>query len=88
MTGPRFDGRDLSTQPKPYAAIELIAKEPVVFVDHLAVCDGNKNGMRGGVQGHPRVYINVEAPGTHTCTYCGIRYADEKYRSQIEGQPA
>ena len=24
--------------------------------------------------GHPRVYINLDKPGTHACGYCGLRY--------------
>lgn len=84
MTGVRFDGKDLSMQPQPYAAVELIAKVPVRFVHHVAVCDGNASGKHGGVQGHPKLYINVDKPGVHACQYCGDRYADEHYREQIE----
>lgn len=84
MTGPRFDGIDLSTQPMPEAAIDLIAKSPVHYVHGTAVCDGNIGGIRGGVQGHPKVYINTDKPGMHVCTYCGNRYANEEYKEQIE----
>lgn len=82
MQGPRFDGRDLSTQPRPEAAINLIAQQPIQFVhDTKAVCDGNITGRRGGVQGHPRIYIDVEQPGAHACQYCGNRFA---HASQAE----
>lgn len=66
----RFEQKDLSKQPMPYAGIELIAQQPVRKVHgQSAVCDGaNLNG--NGAQGHPKVYINVEAPGPHACLYC------------------
>jgi NADH dehydrogenase (ubiquinone) Fe-S protein 6 len=64
--GPRFEQTDLSLQPQPYAAIDLIAKEPIRFVDSdVAVCDGGR-----GAQGHPKVFINIDKPGAHTCLYC------------------
>lgn len=84
MTGPLFDGIDLETQPRPLAAIELIAKTPIRYVHSTAVCDGNYEGIRGGVQGHPKIYINVEKPGIHACTYCGNRFADEHHKEHIE----
>lgn len=84
MTGTRFDGIDLATQPMPMAAIDLISQTPVHYVHGTAVCDGNIDGMRGGVQGHPKVFINTDKPGIHVCTYCGNRYADEHYKEQIE----
>lgn len=75
MTGPRFDGRDLTVQPAPYAAIDLIAQQPVREVDlNVAVCDGNT-----GIQGHPKIYINLDGPGAHACTYCGLRFAQKKH---------
>ncbi|KAI8978413.1 zinc-finger domain-containing protein [Pilobolus umbonatus] len=70
MRGPRFEQTDLSTQPNPMAAIELIAEEPVRFVDtRITSCDGG-----GGILGHPKIYINLDKPGAHPCSYCGIRY--------------
>lgn len=82
MTGPRFEQADLTLQPRPYAAIDLIAQQPVRYVSgHKAVCDGEK----GPQQGHPRIYINVDKPGAHACLYCGLRYANTKYRADIEG---
>jgi len=56
MVGPRFVQKNLAAQPRPDAAIELIASEPVRFIEHhIAVCDGGR-----GVQGHPKVYINLD----------------------------
>ncbi|KAA8904522.1 hypothetical protein TRICI_005467 [Trichomonascus ciferrii] len=67
QVGPRFEQRDLARQPRPYAAIELIAKEPVRYQDHsnVAVCDGGR-----GAQGHPKIFINLDKPGAHACLYC------------------
>ncbi|KAI7899532.1 zinc-finger domain-containing protein [Cokeromyces recurvatus] len=70
MAGPRFEQIDMSTQPNPMAAIELIAEVPIQFVSKRIVhCDGG-----GGPVGHPRVYINLDKPGPHSCGYCGIRF--------------
>lgn len=66
LSGVRIVQRDLAAQPQPYAAIDLIAKQPVVFLhDSSAVCDGGR-----GVQGHPKIFINLDKPGTHACQYC------------------
>lgn len=79
----RFTQKDLSMQPQPYAAIELIAKEPVKYLHHgnIAVCDGNK---RSTLQGHPKVFINLDQPKPATCGYCGLRYAKEEFKEIIE----
>ncbi|KAK9382135.1 uncharacterized protein V2V93DRAFT_366536 [Kockiozyma suomiensis] len=70
MTGPRFAQHNLATQPQPYAAIDLIAQEPIRFIENnIAVCDGGR-----GVQGHPKVFINLDQDGPNTCTYCGLQY--------------
>ncbi|GMM29770.1 hypothetical protein DAMA08_025150 [Martiniozyma asiatica (nom. inval.)] len=66
----RFVGKDLSKQPQPLAAIDLIASVPIIKVhDRIAVCNGTDF-----VQGHPKVYINLDKPGAHSCGYCGLRY--------------
>lgn len=82
----RFVQKDLSLQPRPYAAIELIAKEPIRYLSHhegnIAVCDGNRGNT---LQGHPKVYINLDQPKASTCGYCGLRYAKEEHRELIEG---
>lgn len=66
----RFVGKDLSKQPQPFAAIDLIAKVPIMKVaGNIAVCHGTDFE-----QGHPKVYINLDKPGVHSCGYCGLRY--------------
>lgn len=84
MSGPRFEDVDLETQPQPLAAIDLIYQQPVKYAHHIAVCDGSYGEHNGGVQGHPKVFINVDKPGIHGCVYCGNCYADEHYKKQIE----
>ncbi|KAJ2957498.1 hypothetical protein NQZ79_g6814 [Umbelopsis isabellina] len=70
FVGPKFEQRDISMQPNPKAAIELIKEEPVHFVsERIAVCNGG-----GGALGHPKIYINLDQPGSHPCGYCGIRF--------------
>ena len=50
----RFTGIDLSLQPNPAAAIELLKEQPAIHVNGRKVsCDG------GGDLGHPKVYINL-----------------------------
>ncbi|KAI8099770.1 zinc-finger domain-containing protein [Halteromyces radiatus] len=70
LVGPRFEQTDLSTQPNPMAAIDLIAEEPIRIVNQRIVsCDGGDAAL-----GHPKVYINLDKPGAHACGYCGIRF--------------
>ncbi|KAJ2504718.1 hypothetical protein GGI11_007262 [Coemansia sp. RSA 2049] len=67
---PRFVRADLQTQPRPMAAIELIAEEPVREIDgRLACCDGGS-----GALGHPRVWINLDDGSSESCGYCGLRF--------------
>lgn len=80
----RFTQKDLELQPQPYAAIDLIAKEPVRYLDsNIAVCDGNKGTT---LQGHPKVFINLDQPKASTCGYCGLRYAKKEFEQLIESQ--
>lgn len=83
----RFVQRDLEVQPRPYAAIDLIAKEPIRYLSHedgnIAVCDGNKGD---NLQGHPKIFINLDQPKANTCGYCGLRYAKEEFREIIESK--
>ncbi|KAK6463570.1 hypothetical protein DFJ63DRAFT_125717 [Scheffersomyces coipomensis] len=85
----RFVQRDLDQQPRPYAAIDLIAKEPVRYLTHeegnVAVCDGNKGNT---LHGHPKVFINLDPARAHACGYCGLRYAKEEFKEVIEAQEA
>ena len=70
MSGPRFEQTIMETQPMPYAAIELIHKQPVRWVHTKTVaCDGG-----GGPLGHPRIFINTDKPQVQQCTYCGLPY--------------
>ncbi|RMZ79672.1 hypothetical protein DV738_g3175, partial [Chaetothyriales sp. CBS 135597] len=82
MTGPRFEQTFLETQPQPYAAIDLIHKQPVRWVDGRKVaCDGG-----GGPHGHPRIFINLDKPKINWCTYCGLPYANTHHKKHIEAQ--
>lgn len=57
-------------KPQPYAAIELIHKQPVRWTDDRVVaCDGG-----GGPLGHPRIFVNVDKPQVNFCTYCGLPF--------------
>ncbi|XP_064080538.1 NADH dehydrogenase [ubiquinone] iron-sulfur protein 6, mitochondrial-like [Macrobrachium nipponense] len=51
-------------------AINLIKEVPPKGVDaRVVACDGGP-----GALGHPRVYINLDQPGNHSCIYCGLRF--------------
>lgn len=82
----RFIQKDLDQQPRAYSAMELISKQPVRYLSHeegnIAVCDGNKGST---LQGHPKVFINLDKPMASTCGYCGLRYAKEEHKHLIEG---
>ncbi|CAG8661792.1 15242_t:CDS:2 [Rhizophagus irregularis] len=59
IKGPRFEQTDLEAQPRPLAAIDLIAEEPIRYVEgRVAVCHGGK-----GALGHPQIYINLREDG-------------------------
>ncbi|KAM9919362.1 hypothetical protein OXX59_007998 [Metschnikowia pulcherrima] len=81
----RFIQKNLDEQPQPYAAIELISREPIRYLQegNIAVCDGNKGST---LQGHPKVYINLDQPKASTCGYCGLRYAKEEHKGLLENQ--
>ncbi|CAH0394060.1 unnamed protein product [Bemisia tabaci] len=54
----------------PSPAIELIHNvPPEPKPDRIVSCNGG-----GGPLGHPKVYINLDKPGNHTCGYCGLRF--------------
>ncbi|ODV59225.1 zinc-finger domain-containing protein ASCRUDRAFT_71942 [Ascoidea rubescens DSM 1968] len=79
----RFIQKDLSKQPQPYSAMELIQKHPIQYISkNIAVCNGNK----GPHQGHPRVYINLDNVAAVPCGYCGTRYAKEEFKDLIESK--
>ncbi|OJD11078.1 hypothetical protein AJ78_08078 [Emergomyces pasteurianus Ep9510] len=82
MTGPRFEQTIMEYQPRPYAAIELIHKQPVRWTKEKVVsCDGG-----GGPLGHPRVFINTDKPQICPCEYCGLPFANEHNRKALEAQ--
>uniref|UniRef100_A0A914HEV9 Zinc finger CHCC-type domain-containing protein n=1 Tax=Globodera rostochiensis TaxID=31243 RepID=A0A914HEV9_GLORO len=57
-------------QVNPNIAAHLIAElAPVPSEEHTVRCDGGHREL-----GHPRVYINLDKPGTHACGYCGQRF--------------
>ncbi|XP_046961738.1 probable NADH dehydrogenase [ubiquinone] iron-sulfur protein 6, mitochondrial [Vanessa cardui] len=56
-------------------AINLIAEVPPKEVTERVVwCDGGS-----GPEGHPRVYINLDKPGDHSCGYCGLRFVKKDH---------
>ncbi|KAF2788068.1 NADH-ubiquinone oxidoreductase, partial [Melanomma pulvis-pyrius CBS 109.77] len=84
MSGPRFEQMIIEDQPRPYAAIELIHKQPVRWTKERVVsCDGG-----GGPLGHPRIFINVDKPVICECTYCGLPFAHEHNRAHLESLPS
>jgi NADH dehydrogenase (ubiquinone) Fe-S protein 6 len=61
------------SKPRPYAAIDLIHKQPVRWIKKRVVsCDGG-----GGPLGHPRIFINVDKPQINMCTYCGLPFVSQ-----------
>ncbi|XP_035446663.1 probable NADH dehydrogenase [ubiquinone] iron-sulfur protein 6, mitochondrial [Spodoptera frugiperda] len=57
-------------QVNPNWAVNLIAEVPPKQVTERVVwCDGGS-----GPEGHPRVFINLDKPGDHSCGYCGLRF--------------
>ncbi|KAF2023480.1 NADH-ubiquinone oxidoreductase [Setomelanomma holmii] len=83
MSGPRFEQSITEDQPRPYAAIELIHKQPVRWTNEKVVsCDGG-----GGPLGHPRIFINTDKPEICWCTYCGLPFAHEHHRKHLESLP-
>ncbi|KUL92529.1 hypothetical protein ZTR_02330 [Talaromyces verruculosus] len=84
MTGPRFEQTIIELQPQPYAAIELIHKQPVRWTKERVVsCDGG-----GGPLGHPRIFINTDKPEIATCGYCGLPFAHEKNKAYLKSLPS
>lgn len=55
LRGARFETVDITKQPNPAAAIDLIAKVPVIEVhENIVACDGG-----GEKLGHPKIFINL-----------------------------
>ncbi|PHH72322.1 hypothetical protein CDD80_4602 [Ophiocordyceps camponoti-rufipedis] len=83
MTGPRFEQTDMSLQPQPLSAMELIHKQPVRWThDRVVSCEGG-----GGPAGHPRIFINTDKPEIAVCNYCGLPFANEHNRKHLESLP-
>ncbi|CAG9863158.1 unnamed protein product [Phyllotreta striolata] len=81
-TGQKWDKDDYRlsrfvNRPKhvnPNFAIKLIDKvAPIPKKERVVWCDGGS-----GPTGHPKVYINLDKPGNHTCGYCGLRFVKEE----------
>ncbi|XP_043271007.1 NADH dehydrogenase [ubiquinone] iron-sulfur protein 6, mitochondrial [Venturia canescens] len=69
----RFTDRQKEVNPN--WAINLIAQvPPKPTKDRIVACDGG-----GGPLGHPKVYINLDKPGNHSCGYCGLRFHKEDH---------
>ncbi|MCJ1310461.1 hypothetical protein MMC25_004125 [Agyrium rufum] len=84
MSGPRFEQTIMDHQPQPYAAIDLIHKQPVRWTEKRVVsCDGG-----GGPLGHPRIFINVDKPQICWCTYCGLPFAHKRHRKMLQSLPS
>jgi len=75
ITGPRFANVDISAQPNPKAAIEMIKEAPIVMVEtRTAACDGD------GPLGHPRVFLNLDKSGhPMSCMYCGRKFLQKSH---------
>ncbi|PFH59624.1 hypothetical protein XA68_12086 [Ophiocordyceps unilateralis] len=83
MTGPRFEQTDMSLQPQPMSAMEMIHKQPVRWThDRVVSCEGG-----GGPSGHPRIFINTDKPEIAVCNYCGLPFANEHNRKHLESLP-
>ncbi|RDA86735.1 hypothetical protein CP532_4172 [Ophiocordyceps camponoti-leonardi (nom. inval.)] len=94
MTGPRFEQTDMSLQPQPMSAMEMIHKQPVRWThERVVACDGG-----GGPAGHPRIFINTDKPEIAVCNYCGLPFwnglqvltafqANEHNRQHLESLP-
>merc|ERR1711939_1010139 len=82
MSGPRFEQTIMDLQPQPPAAIELIHKQPVRWVDAKTVaCDGG-----GGPLGHPKVFINLDKQKLGQCPYCSRLHTQAKHVDELLGK--
>ncbi|KAF6215222.1 hypothetical protein GE061_009974 [Apolygus lucorum] len=66
---------DKKKEVNPNFAITLINDvPPMKRTDRVVWCEGG-----GGPLGHPKVYINLDKPGNHSCNYCGLRFTKEDH---------
>ena len=64
----KFTGKEKEVNTR--FAIDLIAEvAPIAVSGRSTFCDGGD-----GPLGHPRVFINLDQPGNHSCGYCGLRF--------------
>lgn len=64
----RFVGKEKEVNTR--FAIDLVAEAaPIPVKSRNTYCDGGN-----GPLGHPRVFINLDQPGNHSCGYCGLRF--------------
>ncbi|XP_046833091.1 NADH dehydrogenase [ubiquinone] iron-sulfur protein 6, mitochondrial [Vespa crabro] len=82
-TGQKFEDDDYRLarfidRPKhvnPNWAINYISKvQSIPKKDRVVACDGG-----GGPLGHPKVYINLDEPGSNVCGYCGLQFHKEDH---------
>lgn len=50
------------------------AMKPIPITGRKVWCDGGS-----GAEGHPRVYINLDAPGPQYCMYCNKSFINDAY---------
>merc|ERR1711868_337188 len=75
-TGQKIDQEKMVNQ---QWAIDLVAEQPIVVShERVVFSDG------GGPLGHPRVYINLDKPGVHTCGYSGRKFINSKYYDEAQ----
>jgi len=82
-TGQSFDGDDYRRNRfidrkklvNPNWGMDMVAQIPPIEIEgRVAICDGTAPFCEAGPLGHPKVYINLDKPGIHSCPYCGLRF--------------
>ncbi|XP_071957349.1 NADH dehydrogenase [ubiquinone] iron-sulfur protein 6, mitochondrial-like [Antedon mediterranea] len=69
----RFVGREKMVNEN--FAIDMIAEvEPTEIDGRNVYCNGG-----GGPLGHPKVFINLDPEGPHSCGYCGLRFVQKPH---------
>ena len=74
----------MTLQDRGYTKPDIPEEIEVIYVDSkTAVCDG------GGVLGHPRVFLAIDASGEVECPYCSRRFVyapDKAAASELAGR--